>query len=124
MPPIMIFGTIFITLALVFYTIGVWSERIAGRLKVWHVIFFWLGLACDATGTTLMVSYAGSLKADLHGVTGLVAILLMAVNALWATAVLARKDEQGMIIFHRFSLVVWVIWLIPYFSGVFMGMRG
>lgn len=38
MPPIMIFGTIFITLALVFYTIDVWSERLAGRLKGWHLI--------------------------------------------------------------------------------------
>jgi uncharacterized repeat protein (TIGR03987 family) len=123
MPPILILGTIFITLALVFYTIGVWSERIAGRLKGWHVILFWLGLACDATGTALMLSYAGGLKAGAHGVTGFAAILLMAVNAIWATVVLARKDEQGMIKFHRFSLVVWVIWLIPYFSGVIMGMR-
>jgi hypothetical protein len=30
-------STIIITLALVFYTIGVWSERIAGRLKWWHL---------------------------------------------------------------------------------------
>ena len=77
------------------------------------MIFFWLGLACDATGTALMVSYAGGLKADMHGVTGFAAILLMAVNALWATTVLLRKDERAMIKFHRFSLVVWVIWLIP-----------
>jgi uncharacterized repeat protein (TIGR03987 family) len=94
-----------------------------GRLRGWHVIFFWLGLACDATGTALMVSYAGGLKADVHGVTGFAAILLMAVNALWATTVLLRKDERAIVKFHRFSLVVWVIWLIPYFSGVIMGMR-
>ena len=37
----------------------------------------------------------------------------MAVNAFWATTVLLRKDERAMIKFHRFSLVVWVIWLIP-----------
>ena len=124
MPPILIFGTIFITLALVFYTIGVWSERIAGRLKGWHVIFFWLGLACDATGTALMMDYAGGLTAGAHGVTGVAAILLMTVNAIWATAVLARKDERGIVNFHKFSVVVWAIWLIPYFSGVIMGMRG
>jgi len=47
----------------------------------------------------------------------------MAVNAFWATTVLLRKDERAMIKFHRFSLVVWVIWLIPYFSGVILGMR-
>lgn len=34
------FSTIIISLALVFYSIGVWAERIAGRLKVWHLVFF------------------------------------------------------------------------------------
>lgn len=29
-------ATIIITAALVFYSIGVWSERIQGRLKPWH----------------------------------------------------------------------------------------
>ena len=124
MPPIMIFGTIFITLALVFYTIGVWSERIAGRLKGWHLIFFWLGLACDTIGTAIMMDYAGGLTADLHGVTGVAAILLMIIHAIWATVVLARKDERAIVNFHKFSVVVWAIWLIPYFSGVIMGMRG
>ena len=27
--------------ALTFYTIGVWGEKIVGRLKSWHLIFFW-----------------------------------------------------------------------------------
>jgi uncharacterized repeat protein (TIGR03987 family) len=122
-PPIMILGAIFITLALVFYTIGVWSERIAGRLRGWHLIFFWLGLACDTTGTAIMMDYAGGLTADVHGVTGVAAILLMIIHAIWATVVLARKDERAIVNFHKFSVVVWVIWLIPYFSGVIMGMR-
>lgn len=43
-------STILITLALVFYTIGVWRERIAGRLKAWHLIFFWGGFVFDTTG--------------------------------------------------------------------------
>ena len=124
MPPIMILGTIFITLALVFYTIGVWSERITGRLKGWHLIFFWLGLACDTVGTAIMIDYAGGLTGGMHGVTGMIAILLMIIHAIWATVVLARKDERAIVNFHKFSVVVWAIWLIPYFSGVIMGMRG
>jgi hypothetical protein len=28
---------IVISLALVFYSIGVWSERIQGKLKIWHL---------------------------------------------------------------------------------------
>ena len=29
-----------ISSALVFYTIGVWGERIQRKLKFWHIIFF------------------------------------------------------------------------------------
>jgi uncharacterized repeat protein (TIGR03987 family) len=45
---------IVISLALVFYSIGVWSERIMGELKRWHLIFFVLGLICDTWGTGMM----------------------------------------------------------------------
>lgn len=123
MPSTMILATVFITLALVFYTIGVWGERLAGRLKGRHLLFFWLGLICDTTATTIMMDYAGAWRANLHGLSGAAAILLMIVHAVWATIVWVRKDERALVQFHRFSILVWAIWLIPYTSGVVMGMR-
>jgi uncharacterized repeat protein (TIGR03987 family) len=113
-------STIVITLALVFYTIGVWSERFAGRLKPWHLAFFWLGLACDTVGTGMMIDMAGGLTSDVHGVTGMLAILLMLVHAIWATVVLVRRNERWITSFHKFSIVVWAIWLVPYFSPMFL----
>ena len=113
-------ASVVITLALVSYTIGVWSERLAGRLKPWHLVFFWTGLACDTVGTGMMLDFAGGLTTDVHGVTGVIAILLMLVHATWATVVLARHDERMIRSFHRFSIVVWAIWLIPYFSPMFV----
>ena len=114
---------ILITFALVFYTIGVWSERLSGRLKSWHLIFFWGGLVFDTIGTGMMMEMAGQLTADLHGLTGLLAIALMLVHAIWATVVLLRKDERAILNFHKFSLLVWLIWLVPYFSGFFLSME-
>jgi uncharacterized repeat protein (TIGR03987 family) len=110
-----------INLALVFYSIGVWSERIQGRLRVWHTIFFWLGLICDTLGTGMMFEMAGGLTYDIHGLSGLLAIILMLIHAIWATLVLIRKDEKMILNFHKFSVLVWFIWLIPYFSP--MGLR-
>ena len=43
-----------ISSALVFYTIGVWGERLQRKLKFWHIIFFLLGLLADTVGTSLM----------------------------------------------------------------------
>lgn len=115
-------STIIITLALVFYSVGVWSERISGKLKTWHLVFFWLGFVCDTWGTGMMIEMAGGLTSDLHGLTGLVAIILMLIHAVWATFVIVRKDEQWIYSFHRFSVVVWGIWLVPYFSPIIFGM--
>jgi len=118
----MMLSTILITLALVFYTIGVWSERFAGRLKGWHLIFFWGGLIFDTVGTGMMMEMAGGLTFDIHGVTGVLAILLMFVHAAWASMVLIRKNESAIANFHKFSVLVWVIWLVPYFTGFFVSM--
>ena len=107
---------IIISLALVFYSIGVWSERIQGKLKIWHLLFFWLGLLCDTWGTGLMIEMAGGLTFDIHGVTGVIAIVLMMIHAIWATLLIIRRDETAIKNFHKFSLFVWFVWLIPYFS--------
>lgn len=109
-----------ITAALVLYTIGVWSERLQGRLKPWHLAFFWAGLVCDTVGTGVMIDFVGGLSADVHGITGVIAILLMLVHAVWATVVLRRRDEGWIVRFHRLSILVWVAWLVPYFSPMFV----
>ena len=118
-----IISAILISLALVLYSIGVWSERFAGRLKGWHLVFFWGGLIFDTTGTGIMFDIAGGLGFDIHGLTGLLAILLMVIHAIWATLVLALKNEKAITTFHHFSVFVWAVWLIPYFTGFFVSMR-
>lgn len=115
-------AVIIINLALLFYSIGVWSERIQGRLKVWHTVFFWMGLVFDTWGTGLMLEFAGGLTFDIHGISGLLAIILMLVHAIWATIVLVKKDEKMIVNFHKFSVFVWLVWLIPYFSPMFFQM--
>ena len=112
----------FIILALVLYTIGVWAERMQRRLKWWHSLFFWGGLTADTIGTTAMSILSGSLFAvTFHGITGNIAIILMLFHAVWATVVLIRKNEKMILNFHRFSIMVWAIWLIPMISGAVLG---
>ena len=113
---------IIINLALIFYSIGVWSERIQGRLKVWHNVFFCFGLVCDTWGTGLMFEFVGGMSYDIHGFSGVLAIVLMFIHAIWATVVLIKKDEKMIANFHKFSIAVWLIWLVPYLSPMAFGM--
>ncbi len=115
-----------ITLALLFYSIGVWSERIARYLKLWHVAAFWAGLVFDISGTISMHLLANG-KFDIlepHTLTGQIALWLMLIHAIWATYVIKKGLETTRINFHKYSIIVWLIWLIPYFGGMYMGMVG
>ena len=106
--------------ALTLYSIGVWSERFGQRLRPWHLAFFWCGLVCDVIGTDAMRRLVGGLRFNAHGVTGAVALLLMLAHAVWATAVLVRDDQRAIATFHRVSVFVWTVWLVPFLSGVAM----
>jgi uncharacterized repeat protein (TIGR03987 family) len=110
MNDIMMWGGVLITLALVFYSIWVWSERLAGRLKGWHLIFFWGGMVFDSTGTGIMLEVAGGIGWDIHGVSGVLAIVLMAVHAIWASVVLWRRDERAISFTISASLSGWSGW--------------
>jgi|TARA_Y100000310_G_scaffold253669_1_gene260564 uncharacterized repeat protein (TIGR03987 family) len=115
-------AVIYIVSALICYTIGVWSERIAGRLKVWHLAFFWAGVVTDTIGTNYMRLIAGgTIQFNLHGSTGLLAIILMIIHAVWASLVLLQKNEKAIVGFHKFSVFVWSIWLIPFITGIIIG---
>ena len=118
---------ILITSALVLYSIGVWSEHLQRVLKWWHAGFFALGLICDASGTYLMTQLAASSEVRPSGigtglnavmaVTGAAALLLMVIHLGWAVIVLLRNRDVDKKRFHKFSLIVWAIWLVPYFTG-------
>ncbi|MEZ4863830.1 MAG: HsmA family protein [Caldilineaceae bacterium] len=114
------FAIVTITTALALYTIGVWTEWFGKRLKGWHLAFFLGGLLFDIIGTESMRQIAGGFQPSLHGFTGLAALLLMLVHAIWATVTLVRNREQALANFHQFSIIVWLIWLIPYMLGAFL----
>ena len=119
-------SAILITLALIFYSAGVWAERITRYLKGWHVAAFWTGFLFDVSGTWAM----GRLSddpfniLDLHTLTGQIALWLMLAHAIWATFVVRKGSDSFRKQFHRYSLIVWLIWLIPYIGGMMMGMSG
>lgn len=122
----LIFSFITITLALIFYSIGVWAERISKYLKSWHVLTFWLGFIFDVTGTTAMhfISENPFDLSNMHTLTGQIALWLMLTHAIWATSVVKKNNVEKRRKFHHYSLIVWLIWLLPYFGGMILGMHG
>ena len=126
MSALLISSVILITLALAFYSLGVWAERTARYLKPWHVAAFWIGFMFDISGTWTMHKISGGPLdlLEMHTLTGQIALWLMLAHAMWATQVAREGSEEMRTGFHRYSIVVWIIWLIPYFGGMYIGMNG
>ena len=123
-------AVVLITGALIFYTIAVWWEFARRTLLVRHAVLLAFGLTFDITATWLMSgmtsieppsSQLGATLVVVMAISGTLAIILMAVHLVVAIAVLVRKRENELRHFHRFSIVVWSIWLIPYIAGLLGG---
>ena len=101
----LIAAIVIISMALIFYSVGVWSERIQG-------------------GTAFMAELVRLTGQDdqLHAVLGSIAIFLMALHAVWAFWIFRKGSARAKRNFSRFSIIVWCIWLIPYFIGMYLGM--
>ena len=61
---------------------------------------------------------------QVMAVTGALALIVMAVHAASALAVVRRGREPELVGFHRFSLWVWALWLVPYVTGMVGSMSG
>lgn len=109
--------------AFALYSFGVWAVFFGRHLRPWHAVLFWLGFLSDSAGTEIMRRLAGGFHWSLHTATGAAALLLMLGHALWATTVLLRREERPLRTFHRISITVWAIWLIPFVTGLILGRR-
>jgi len=117
MSPTLIVAVVTILLAAVLYSVAVFAEHRSGVLKPWHVALFWSGLVFDTLSTTLMSDLAGGFKLNIHGVLGMLAILLMIIHAVWATIAIVRSNESVLHDFHKFSLAVWALWMVTLVTG-------
>lgn len=115
---------ILVVLALIIYTVAVWSVKKAGVLKKWHVPVFWAGFVCDFSGTALMAALRGGPSLSLHGMVGYPALLVMAFTSIAATLALRADKEKARARFPALGLVAWVIWLASFLTGMILNMRG
>lgn len=122
MTPLLLTAVILFTIAMVFYTWGVWAEKRVRRLRPRHVYLFACGVSADAFATILTYIAIGGLAWTPHSIMGFISLGLMAIHFIWAVLVIRRGDERALTNFHKLSLIVWSIWMFSYLSGFMLGM--
>ncbi len=118
----LIIAVISMLAAVTLYTTAVFKEKKDGIIKKHHLIIFVSGLFFDTLGTTVMSMMSDSFKFDIHGVTGLAALILMFFHVIFASLVYFFGKEKQKQQFHKYSFIIWLIWLIPFITGLILNM--
>lgn len=107
----------FILTALMLYSTAIWAEKIKKNLKIWMVIVFAAGFTSDLIGTTMMMFKFDFVRMNLHAFCGIAALVIMGLHLLWAIAAKMCRGKYE-VLFHRFSLGAWAIWLVAFITGI------
>jgi uncharacterized repeat protein (TIGR03987 family) len=118
-----ILSIIFMFLALLFYSISIWGVRVTRKPKFIFVILSWAGFVLDTSGTIAMALLAGEWHWNLHGVTGVLAILAMMINSIWITLEHRSKQPEVSSKYLKFSLIIWIVWLVSFLTGTALAMK-
>lgn len=109
---------IFMILAFVLYTIGLWKSR--GYCYIQSVSLFGIGLISDGAATYLMYNLSDKSAAPgLHSYLGILAIILMFILASLGTYSLVFYKDNLLIRFRQLALLAYGVWLISLITGIF-----
>jgi hypothetical protein len=111
-------AVIVVTVALVFYSIGVITEQ--RRHAVTRFVLFFLtgGVILDITSTTLMIINSGNIPITVHGIIGYTALLVMLIDGIliWRQW---RRNGSGPVPhrLHLYTRLAYGWWVIAYIAG-------
>jgi uncharacterized repeat protein (TIGR03987 family) len=123
MPEALLNATILFSIALVLYTIAIWSERLSLQLKNWHVLVFFAGVVTDFIATWITIKFIGAIVFTPHALFGFAALILMVLHFIWALMVRVNNSQKMATLFHKFGLFVWSVWMISYITGFTLGIN-
>ncbi|HLC64472.1 MAG TPA: hypothetical protein VJK25_04000 [Patescibacteria group bacterium] len=107
---------LFITAALIMYSLAIWTEHFSKEIRAWMVITFSAALTCDLIGTGITALHREVLTINLHGLFGFLALTVMALHFCWAFIAITRQGKAAEY-FHCWSTKTWCIWLVAFVSG-------
>lgn len=113
---LLIIGIVSVIIALVLYSISTFFELRKKRVYLWILVLFWVGLIFDYTGTISMSLISKGFSLNFHSLSGILALLLMTVKAIWSTLLFSKNKKVPKIL----TILVWIFWVFVFLLGIFL----
>ena len=123
MNPILIAGTTIVNLALICYTIGIFTEQRQRRVTKRVVTFLTAGVIFDLVATGCMIAGSSSGPFTAHGLLGFSSLGAMLLETGFAWRHRSRVgDAEVHAWLHRYSRLAYTWWVVAYITGAFLVM--
>ncbi len=123
MNPGLIRAVAVVTVALVFYSVGVITEQRKHAVTRPVLFFLTVGVILDITSTTLMIINSGNIPLTVHGIIGYTALTVMLIDAIliWRHR---RKNGGNRVSprLHLYTRIAYGWWVIAYIAGAIISM--
>ncbi len=112
-------GSMIVTLALIFYTIGFAKERKAMVISSSILFFYTIGVTLDITATIFMIIGSSKGLVTIHGLIGYSSLLGMLTDTilLWRYNIRNGAGELVNKGLHFYSRISFTWWIIAYITG-------
>lgn len=114
----LVLAIILISLALILYSVGIWSNLIKKTVTKTALITQWTGSVFDISGNIAMILLFPGFSVNLHSILGLTVVGLMLIKAVTNTVFYVRNAGRDIAVVRIFGLVVWLLWVTEYFIGM------
>ena len=122
MNPILIAGSIIVTLALIAYSIAIITEQRGRIISSRVLIFLTIGLVLDITATLCMIIGSPNSPFTFHGFVGYSALTVMIAEniVIWKSYLrngLLSHVPRGA---HLYSRYAYIWWVLAYITGALL----
>ena len=119
MNKLLMVGTSVVFFALLFYTIGIFTEQKHKKVLPRVLLFLTMGIIADIIATGFMI--AGSSKGifTLHGIIGYSSLLGMLIDnvLIWRLKIRSGMNTDVPDAIHIYSRYAWIWWVIAFITG-------
>ena len=119
MKPILIAGSIIVTLALISYTIGILTEQRKRVVNNTVLQFLTVGVILDITATTCMIIGSESSPFTVHGILGYSSLTGMLVDCILIWRFRLKQGVSSTVSggLHLYSRLAYIWWVLAYITG-------
>ena len=118
-------GVIAVLFALLFYSIGIFTEQRKKVINKTVLIFLSLGLFFDIAATGSMIMGSNNSMFTFHGVIGYAGLIAMTIETILAYRFNSKYGAEVKVgkALHHYSLYAYILWVIVFITGSMLAIK-